>query len=65
MFFSRNDRRALHPGAGLEAYQKIFRHDVLSRSVRATAHELAAIQLPWTAEYKRGSCVADFDHFGR
>src|SRR6202165_4400358 len=30
LLFAQHDRRALHPGAGLEAYQKIFRHDLLA-----------------------------------
>jgi hypothetical protein len=30
LLFAQHDRRALHPGAGLEAYQKIFRHEFLA-----------------------------------
>ena len=30
VLFAQHDRGALHPGAGLEADQEIFRHDVLA-----------------------------------
>ena len=46
VLLAQHDRRALHPRAGLEAHQKIFRHDVLAGMFCAGAPEMARDSTP-------------------
>ena len=58
---AQRNRGPLHPRAGLETHQKIFRHDVPRRGRRSQAD---SIPLPWPKQARPTQGAAPFDRPG-
>ena len=46
VLLAQHDRRALHPRAGLEAYEQVFRHDVLADAVAVFPRKSIVLRSP-------------------